>query len=270
MAKEYSRRNIDNRRGSKLAQELANEIAIEVKDVWKKFKLYHEKIYSLKERVLFWGSNKAEDFWALKGVNLIIPKGSTIGLLGRNGSGKSTLLKIISRILYPTRGEVKINGRVSTLLELGAGFHPDFTGRENIFLNASILGMSRKEIKERLDDIIAFAELGDFIDNPVRNYSSGMYTRLGFSIAVHVDPEILLIDEVLAVGDIAFQEKCLAKIRELQKKGTTIIFVSHSPKQVEDLCDTALWLDRGEVRMQGIAKDVARSYEEFMKIAESE
>lgn len=239
-------------------------VAVEVKDVWKKFRLYHDKAYSLKERVIFWGRQKAEDFWALKGVNLTVPKGSTVGLIGRNGSGKSTLLKIISRILYPTRGEVKVNGLISTLLELGAGFHPDFTGRENIFLNASILGLTRKQTKEKLEDIIAFAELGDFIDNPVRNYSSGMYMRLGFAVAVHVDPDILLIDEVLAVGDLAFQEKCLTKIRELQKRGSTIVFVTHSPKQVEELCDVAVWLDRGEVRMQGPAGEVARAYGEFM------
>ncbi|ADL07265.1 ABC transporter ATP-binding protein [Thermosediminibacter oceani] len=251
-----------------MAKEVSKEVAIEIKDVWKKFRIYHEKTYSLKERIIFWGRNKGEDFWALKGINLTIPKGSTVGLLGRNGSGKSTLLKIISRILYPTRGEVKINGRVSTLLELGAGFHPEFTGRENIFLNASILGLTRKEIKERLDDIIAFAELGDFIDNPVRNYSSGMYTRLGFAVAVHVDPEILLIDEVLAVGDLAFQEKCLTRIRELQKRGTTIILVSHSPKQIEDLCDNAVWLDKGEVKMQGPVREVTKAYSEFMKAVE--
>lgn len=239
-------------------------IAAEVKDVWKKFRLYHDRAYSLKERVIFWGRQKAEDFWALKGINLTVPKGSTVGLIGRNGSGKSTLLKIISRILYPTKGEVKVNGRVSTLLELGAGFHPDFTGRENIFLNASILGLTRKETKERLEDIVSFAELGDFLDNPVRNYSSGMYMRLGFAVAVHVDPEILLIDEVLAVGDLAFQEKCLAKIKELQKRGTTIIFVTHSPQQVEELCDLAVWLDRGEIKMQGPAKEVVRAYGEFM------
>lgn len=254
--------------GFNLAKEVSKEVAIEIKDVWKKFRIYHEKTYSLKERIIFWGRNKGEDFWALKGINLTIPKGSTVGLLGRNGSGKSTLLKIISRILYPTRGEVKINGRVSTLLELGAGFHPEFTGRENIFLNASILGLTRKEIKERLDDIIAFAELGDFIDNPVRNYSSGMYTRLGFAVAVHVDPEILLIDEVLAVGDLAFQEKCLTRIRELQKRGTTIILVSHSPKQIEDLCDNAVWLDKGEVKMQGPVREVTKAYSEFMKAVE--
>ncbi len=239
-------------------------VAVEVKDVWKKFRIYHDRVYSLKERIIFWGRQKAEDFWALKGINLTVPKGTTVGLIGRNGSGKSTLLKIISRILYPTKGEVKVNCRVSTLLELGAGFHPDFTGRENIFLNASILGLTRKQTKERLSEIISFAELGDFIDNPVRNYSSGMYMRLGFAVAVHVDPDILLIDEVLAVGDMAFQEKCLAKIKELQKRGTTIIFVTHSPQQVEELCHMAVWLDRGEVRMQGPAKEVARAYGEFV------
>lgn len=239
-------------------------VAVEVKDLWKKFRLYHDKPYSLKERLIFWGRQKAEDFWALKGVNLIVPRGATIGLIGRNGSGKSTLLKLISSILYPTQGEVRVNGRISTLLELGAGFHPDFTGRENIFLNASILGLSRRETKERLDDIIGFAELRDFIDNPVRNYSSGMYMRLGFAVAVHVDPDILLIDEVLAVGDLAFQEKCLDKIRELQKRGTTIIFVTHAPKQVEQLCDLAVWLDRGEVQRVGPASDVAKAYSNFL------
>lgn len=241
------------------------EVAIEVRDVWKKFYLCHGKAKSLKEKVLFWRKTKVEDFWALKGVSLSVPKGATVGLIGRNGSGKSTLLKIISRILYPTRGEVKVYGRVSTLLELGAGFHPDFTGIENIFLNASILGLSRKETKERLNDIISFAELGDFINNPVRNYSSGMYMRLGFAVAVHVDPEILLVDEVLAVGDLTFQGKCLAKIRELQKRGTTIVFVTHSHEQVQDLCDTAVWLDQGEIRMMGNAKEVVEAYREFME-----
>ena len=200
-------------------------------------------------------------------MNLTIPRSATVGLIGRNGSGKSTLLKIISRILYPTRGEVKVNGRVSTLLELGAGFHPDFTGRENIFLNASILGLTRREIKERLDDIIAFSELGDFINNPVRTYSSGMYMRLGFAVAVHVDPEILLVDEVLAVGDIPYQEKCLNRIRELQKRGVTIVFVTHNPKQVEELCDLAIWLDRGEVRFAGPAKETVRAYAAFVNTA---
>ncbi|MGQ9532531.1 MAG: ABC transporter ATP-binding protein [Desulfotomaculales bacterium] len=238
--------------------------AIEVVDVWKKFRIYHDRVYSLKERFIFPHRQKTEDFWALKGVSLRVPRGATVGLIGRNGSGKSTLLKIISRILYPTRGRVRVHGRVSTLLELGAGFHPDFTGRENIYLNASILGLTRREINGRLEKIIEFAELGEFIDNPVRNYSSGMYMRLGFAVAVHVDPDILLIDEVLAVGDLPFQEKCLKKIREFKERGTTIVFVTHAPKQVAELCDYALWLDRGEVRLQGPAAEVARAYAEFV------
>ncbi|MGO0122939.1 ABC transporter ATP-binding protein [Desulfothermobacter acidiphilus] len=238
--------------------------AIEVRDLWKKFRIYYDRALTLKERLLFWGRQRNEDFWALKNINLTVPHGVTVGLVGRNGSGKSTLLKIISRILYPTKGEVRVSGRMSTLLELGAGFHLDFTGRENIFLNASILGLTRREIKEKLDEIIAFAELGDFIDNPVRNYSSGMYMRLGFAVAVHVDPDILLIDEVLAVGDLAFQEKCLRRIRELQQRGKTIVLVTHAPMQVEDLCDMAVWLDRGEIRMQGGAKEVARAYADWL------
>jgi ABC-2 type transport system ATP-binding protein len=238
--------------------------AVEITDLSKKFRIYHDKANNLKERAIFWNRNKADDFWALRDINLSISKGTTVGLIGRNGSGKSTLLKIISRILYPTDGQVRVNGRVSTLLELGAGFHPDYTGRENIFLNASILGFSRKDIKEQLDDIIAFADLGDFIDNPVRNYSTGMYMRLGFSVAVHVKPDILLVDEVLAVGDLAFQDKCMQKIKEMQQRGVTIIFVSHAPKQVEKLCDHAVWLDSGEVRMQGPAPGVTNSYAAFM------
>jgi ABC-2 type transport system ATP-binding protein len=238
--------------------------AVEITDLSKKFRIYHDKANYLKERAIFWNRNRADDFWALRDINLSIPKGTTVGLIGRNGSGKSTLLKIISRILYPTDGQVRVNGRVSTLLELGAGFHADYTGRENIFLNASILGFSRKDIKEQLDDIIAFAELGDFIDNPVRNYSTGMYMRLGFAVAVHVKPDILLVDEVLAVGDLAFQDKCLDRIKEMQQRGVTIIFVSHSPKQVEKLCDHAVWLDSGEVRMQGPAAGVTDSYAAFM------
>jgi ABC-2 type transport system ATP-binding protein len=238
--------------------------AVEITDLWKKFYIYHDKVNSLKDRVIFWHRQRRDEFWALRNINLVVPKGKTVGLIGRNGSGKSTLLKIISRILYPTKGTVSVKGRISTLLELGAGFHPDFTGRENIYLNASILGFTRKEIQQRLEDIISIAELGSFIDNPVRNYSSGMYTRLGFSVAVHVDPDILLIDEVLSIGDLAFQEKCLARIRTLQKQNKTIIFVTHAPGQIEDLCDLAVWLDKGEMRAAGSAGEVAREYISFM------
>uniref|UniRef100_A0A7C2J0Z4 ABC transporter ATP-binding protein n=1 Tax=Ammonifex degensii TaxID=42838 RepID=A0A7C2J0Z4_9THEO len=238
--------------------------AVEISNLWKKFRVYHDRAYSLKERLIFWHRGRADEFWALRNINLTVPRGATVGLIGRNGSGKSTLLKIISRILYPTRGTVKVASRVSTLLELGAGFHPDFTGIENIFLNASILGFTRKEIKERLADIIAFSELGHFIYNPVRTYSSGMYMRLGFAVAVHVDAEILLVDEVLAVGDLAYQEKCLERIRELQKRGVTIIFVTHNPQQVEELCNLAVWLDKGEIRFLGSAREAARAYAAFI------
>jgi ABC-2 type transport system ATP-binding protein len=250
-----------------VTHEFLNANVVEIKDLWKKFQICQDKTNSLKERIIFWGRQRTEEFWALRNISLAVPKGKTIGLIGRNGSGKSTLLKIISRILYPTQGEVRVRGRLSTLLELGAGFHPDFTGRENIYLNASILGFTKKEIKERLNEIIEFAELGDFIDNPVRNYSSGMYMRLGFAVAVHVDPDILLIDEVLSVGDLAFQEKCLARIQDMQKQGKTIILVTHSPKQVEDLCELAVWLDQGGARLQGPAQEVAQAYKEFISSA---
>jgi lipopolysaccharide transport system ATP-binding protein len=239
--------------------------AVEVRELWKGFRHYQDKAPGLKERVIFWGRERVDIFWALKDINLEIPQGSTIGLIGRNGSGKSTLLKTISRILYPNKGQIKVKGRISTLLELGAGFHPDFTGRENVYLNASILGLSHSQIEERFDSIVAFSELENFIDDPVRNYSSGMYMRLGFAVAVHTDPDILLIDEVLAVGDMAFQEKCMQKIREIQAQGKTIIFVTHSPKQVVELCDQAVWLENGEVKMKGEAKWVTDAFVESMK-----
>ena len=250
-----------------MKNDLANANVVEVANIWKKFYIYQDQAKSLKERIIFWGRQRTEEFWALKNISLTVPKGATMGIMGRNGSGKSTLLKLISRILYPTKGEVRIKGKLSTLLELGAGFHPDFTGRENIYLNASILGFTKKEIKERLNEIIEFAELGDFIDNPVRNYSSGMYMRLGFAVAVHVDPDILLIDEVLSVGDLAFQEKCLARIQDMQKRGKTIILVTHAPKQVEELCNIAVWLDQGEAKLQGPAQEVAQAYKEFIRSA---
>jgi len=239
--------------------------AIEVDGVWKRFRVYHAKAPGLRDRVLLFGTQRAEDFWALRDVTLRVEAGRTVGLIGRNGSGKSTLLKVISRILYPDRGTVRVHGRLSTLLELGAGFHPDFTGRENIYLNASILGLTRGQIRDRLDEIVAFSELGEFIDNPVRNYSSGMYMRLGFSVAVHVECDVLLVDEVLAVGDMAFQEKCMARIRALKEQGTTIVLVSHTPRQVEQLCDTAVWLEQGVVRMIGDPSAVSRAYGEFLR-----
>jgi ABC-2 type transport system ATP-binding protein len=235
--------------------------SIEIQNVSKLFRVYQGKNYSLKEKLLYWGKEKSEEFWALRDINLSIPEGASIGLVGRNGSGKSTLLKLISKILYPTTGAITVKGKMSTLLELGAGFHPDFTGRENIYLNGSILGFTRKEIDEKLPSIVEFSELADFLDTPVRNYSSGMYMRLGFAIAIHVNPDILLIDEVLAVGDYAFQEKCVNAIMKLKHDGKTIVFVSHSGEQVKQLCEKAVWLDKGRIRMFGDAEHVVREYE---------
>ncbi|PMB77038.1 MAG: ATP-binding protein [Fervidicoccus fontis] len=240
------------------------EIAVEIKGLYKEFRVYHDRAMSMKERIVNWGRHKYEKFWALKNINLEVKKGESLGIVGRNGSGKSTLLKVISGIYYPTKGEVRVNGKLTTLLELGAGFHPDFTGRENIYFNASIFGFTRKEINAKLDEIIAFSELGEFIDNPVRNYSSGMYMRLAFSVAIHIEPEILLLDEVLAVGDSAFQEKCMSKIESFREKGVTMIFVSHASLQVEKLCDRAVWLKDGEIEKYDDAKSVVRAYERWM------
>jgi ABC-type polysaccharide/polyol phosphate transport system ATPase subunit len=221
--------------------------AIEVIDVAKKFRLYHEKTHSLKQTMLMQRKNIYEDYWVLRDINFTVEPGSTMALIGGNGSGKSTLLKMVARILRPNSGSIKVNGRVSALLELGAGFQQDYTGRENVFLNGSILGLSEREIKKRFDEIVSFAELEKFIDTPVRNYSSGMYMRLAFSIAVSVDPDILLIDEVLAVGDEAFQRKCFEKITSFKEQGKTILFVSHDPSAVERLCEKAVLLDNGHM-----------------------
>jgi lipopolysaccharide transport system ATP-binding protein len=207
---------------------------------------------------------------ALSQVDLVIPRGKTVGLIGRNGSGKSTLLKIITGIYTPTRGRVQLHGRVSALLELGAGFHPDFTGRENIFINGIILGMSHAELKERLDAIIEFAELGDFIDEPVRAYSSGMFMRLAFAVATQVDPDILIIDEILSVGDEHFQRKSEAKMAEFRQRGRTILLVSHSLGSVESLCDSVVWIDGGRVRMQGDPRAVVAEYRRAIAAAEDE
>lgn len=233
---------------------------IVVNNVSKKFKIYHDKATTLKERLLFLRSKKAEDFWALKNINLTIEKGTTVGLIGHNGSGKSTLLKLITKIIYPTSGSIETSGRVSSLLELGAGFHPDFTGRENIYINASIFGLSRKEIDKRLESIIEFSELREFIDSPIRTYSSGMYTRLAFSVAVHVEPDILLIDEILAVGDVNFQKKCINQIKEFKKRGVTMVFVSHNMNDVLEICDSVVWLDKGEIKEIGKTEEIAEKY----------
>jgi ABC-2 type transport system ATP-binding protein len=222
--------------------------AISIAGVSKRFRINQDRQSSLKERAVHLGRAKRgyKDFWALKDISLDIEQGETIGLLGHNGSGKSTLLKCVGGILNPTEGEIRVRGRVASLLELGAGFHPDLTGRENVFLNASILGMSRKDIEHRFDDIVAFAELEPFIDEQVKHYSSGMYVRLGFAVAINVEPDVLLVDEVLSVGDEAFQQKCLERVRGFQRDGRTIIFVSHAVDLVRRICDRVMVLDHGE------------------------
>ncbi|MBE2250558.1 MAG: ABC transporter ATP-binding protein [Myxococcus sp.] len=207
---------------------------------------------------------------ALKGVNLVVPRGTTMGIVGRNGSGKSTLLKLVTGIYAPTSGTVQVNGRISALLELGAGFHPDFTGRENILINGIILGMSRAEVKSRVDQIIEFAELGDFIDEPVRTYSSGMFMRLAFAVATHVDPEILIIDEILSVGDAHFGKKSSAKMNEFRQSGKTILFVTHDLGSIETWCDTAVWIDGGKTRMVGDPRQVVGAYRQAVAAAEAE
>ncbi|MBE7042747.1 MAG: ABC transporter ATP-binding protein [Ruminococcaceae bacterium] len=233
---------------------------IDVIGVSKKFKRYHDKATTLKERLLMLRSSKSDTFLALENINLHIDQGETVGLIGHNGSGKSTLLKLITKIIYPTEGKITTKGRVSSLLELGAGFHPDFTGRENIYINASIFGLSKKEIDKKLDSIIAFSELEGFIDSPIRTYSSGMYIRLAFAVAVHVEPQILLMDEILAVGDANFQKKCINKIKEFKKQGITIVFVSHNMEDVYQICDRVVWLDHGHIKAIGNTKEIGEQY----------
>ena len=236
------------------------ENAIEIKHVTKSFKIYYDKASTLKEHLLFWKRNENELYTALKDINLDIKKGETVGLIGVNGSGKSNLLKLMTKIIYPTKGEIITHGKLTSLLELGAGFHQDFTGRENIYFNAAIFGLTRQEIDKRLDEIIEFSELGEFIDNPVRTYSSGMYMRLAFSIAINVDAEILLIDEILAVGDQHFQEKCFNKLQELKESDKTIVIVSHSLDQIENLCTRAIWINNGLVEMDDTPSKVIPEY----------
>lgn len=236
------------------------DTAIEVKKLYKNFTVYYDKANTLKERLIRFGKGKKEKREILKGISLEIKKGEVVALIGVNGSGKSTLLKLMTKIIYPTKGSIETQGKLTSLLELGAGFHPDFSGRENIYFNASIFGLTRKEIDKRLDKIIEFSELGNFIDNPVRTYSSGMYMRLAFSVAINVDAEILLIDEILSVGDEHFQEKCFQKIEELKAMGKTIVFVTHGMGAVKRFCTRAVWLHQGEIRMDGETTKVIEEY----------
>jgi len=236
---------------------------IEVKDVVKTFNVFYDKTNTLKEKLLFWKRGKKEIRKVLDNISIYIKKGEVVGLIGTNGSGKSTLLKLMTKIIYPNKGSISVKGKVTSLLELGAGFHADFSGRENIYFNASIFGLTRKEIESRISSIIEFSELSEFIDNPVRTYSSGMYMRLAFSVAINVDADILLIDEILSVGDQHFQQKCFDKLEELKSYGKTIVFVTHSLGQVEQFCSRAVWLDNGIIRMDGNVKDVVNEYKKI-------
>lgn len=239
--------------------------AIEVKNITKKFKVYYDKGSQLKERLLFRSRNRYEERCVLNDISFSVKKGEAIGLIGHNGCGKSTTLKLLTRIIYPDSGSIEMKGRVSSLIELGAGFHPDMSGRENIYTNAAIFGLTKKEIDTRIEDIIRFSELEEFIDNPVRTYSSGMYMRLAFSVAINVNADILLIDEILAVGDVSFQQKCFEKLKEIKRNGTTIVIVSHSLSQIEQICERSLWIDGGQVREEGIPKYVHEKYLAYME-----
>jgi ABC-2 type transport system ATP-binding protein len=240
------------------------EPAVAVENVSKKFRLYHERASSLKERIVNRRKTAYEEFWALRDIRIDINTSETAGLIGANGSGKSTLLKLVAGIIRPTTGRITTRGRIASLLELGAGFHPDLTGRENVFLNASILGLSRKETERHFDEIVAFSELEPFIDMQVRHYSSGMYVRLGFAVAVHVDPEILIVDEVLAVGDEAFQRRCLGRIRDFQREGRTIVFVTHAVDIVREICTRAFFLEKGVIMAEGRPSDVVDTFRRHM------
>ena len=233
---------------------------IVVDHVYKTFNIYMDKANSLKEKLLFWNRNKKEKREVLKDINLTIKNGEAVALIGVNGSGKSTLLKLMTKIIYPNKGKITTYGKLTSLLELGAGFHPDFSGRENIYFNASIFGLTQKEIDDRIDKIIEFSELGSYIDNPVRTYSSGMYMRLAFAVAINVDADILLIDEILAVGDQHFQDKCYKKLEELKNSGKTIVIVTHSMNTVKEFCSRAVWLSNGVIKMDDEPDKVIEEY----------
>jgi ABC-type polysaccharide/polyol phosphate transport system ATPase subunit len=238
--------------------------AIEAKGISKRFRIVKDPVRTLKDRFLHLRGQRYRDLWALKELDLTVEQGETLGMLGHNGSGKSTLLKCIAGILLPTTGEVRVRGRIASLLELGAGFHPDLSGRENVFINASFLGIPKREIARRFDDIVAFAELEDAIDRQVKYYSSGMFVRLGFAVAVNVDPDILLVDEVLSVGDELFQQKCLDRVKEFQEEGRTILFVSHSSDLVRRICGRAIVLHHGECVADGEPGESIRIYREHL------
>lgn len=244
---------------------MSEQNIIEVCDVGKSFKVFFDKGSTLKEKVIFAKRNKYENREIIKDISFKIPKGQAVGFIGKNGCGKSTVLKILSRILKPNKGNIIINGRVSSLIELGAGFHPDMSGRENIYINASIFGLKKDEIDKKMEDIIEFSELGEFIDNPVRTYSSGMYMRLAFSVAINVNADVLLIDEILAVGDVSFQKKCFQKLRDIKEEGVTIAIVSHSMEQMYNICDRIIWIENGMIREDGEPRLVGMHYLDSME-----
>lgn len=243
---------------------MKEENAIEVKNITKSFKIYLDRSNNVKDFMIHRNRRRYELRKVLRGISFEVKKGEAIGLIGHNGCGKSTTLKLLTKIMYPDSGTIEMRGRISSLIELGAGFHPDMSGRENIYINASIFGLSKKEIEARVDEIIAFSELGDYIDNPVRTYSSGMYMRLAFAVAINVDADILLIDEILAVGDANFQGKCFRKLREIKAKGTTIVIVSHSLGQIEEICERSIWIDEGLIKEEGVPREVDRHYATYM------
>ncbi|MEA5600745.1 ABC transporter ATP-binding protein [Nostoc sp. UHCC 0252] len=242
---------------------MGEEIAISLKNVSKCYKRYHHPVERLRE-ILLPNKSYGQEFWALQNINLEIPKGQTSGIIGRNGSGKSTLLQIIAGTLMPTTGQVQVQGRISALLELGSGFNPEFTGRQNVFFNGRLLGLSQQAIEDKFDDIIGFADIGDFIDEPVKTYSSGMFVRLAFAVAVNVEPEILIVDEALSVGDGVFVHRCMAKIKDFQDAGGTILFVSHDLGSVSRLCSEAIWINDGQIVEQGKPIDISKSYQAWM------
>lgn len=245
---------------------MEGEVAIELRSVVKRYRRYSRRVAGTLKSFLIrdaWKPRRqsdADSIWALRGVNLTVNSGTTLGIIGRNGSGKSTLLRLINRVLKPDEGTVIVRGTVASLVELGAGFHPELTGRENIMINGTILGLTKREIRSRFDEIVRFADLADYIEEPVRTYSTGMYLRLGFSIAVHVDPDILLVDEVLAVGDRAFTRKCMERMNSFKEAGKTIVFVSHDLETVRSWCDEVIWLDQGVIRERGKPSDVVDAY----------
>jgi ABC-type polysaccharide/polyol phosphate transport system ATPase subunit len=241
---------------------------IEVSDLWKSYRIYRQRTHSLKETIL---ARRAEydQFWALRGVSFSVDKGEMLGVIGANGSGKSTLLKCVARILAPNAGSVSVDGKISTLIELGTGFHAELSGRDNVYLSGSILGLSREQIDSRFDDIVRFAGVEEFLDTPIKNYSSGMQARLGFAVAINVDPEILLIDEVLAVGDQAFQMRCYERIHDLRRQNKTVVFVSHSLAAVRELCSRVIWLEHGRISAIGDAQSVVHEYMDFVRREEA-